>query len=151
MIQTDGVFHNFCFLLGSYKNNLVISLLLIDILGSHVSVESRSPKATSCHLLSTWEVRYPVKSESNLENMSKKRYLFPIPLVTFDQTPHCWLDRIMFFPIKDSVKSGVFYRYLLLTLSVDFWEKQSALLGGMVPAMHSFTVFSNVACQKWLG
>lgn len=150
MIQTDGVFHNFCFLLGSYKIIFVISLLLIDILGSHVSVISRSPKTTSCHLLSTWEVRYPMKCESNLENMSKKRYLFLIPLVTFDQTPHCWLDR-MFFAIKDSVKSGVFYRYLSFTLSVDYWEKQSALLGGMVPAMHSFTVFRNVACQKWLG
>jgi len=49
-----------------------------------------------------------------------------------------------FYLVKDSVKSGVFYRYLFFTLSADIWKKKFALLGAMVVAVHSFISFSDV-------
>lgn len=60
-----------------------------------------------------------MNSGANMENVSKKTHLFLIPLVTWHQTFHCWWITTYFYLAKGSVKSALFHRNGLFTLSVE--------------------------------
>ncbi|KAK4826407.1 hypothetical protein QYF61_008694 [Mycteria americana] len=121
----------------SYKIHSVISLLLIDILGSHVSVESRSPIATSCQLLSTWEVRYPIKSETNLEKLSVLSMTAYVILPGYSSAKGClalcWVHMKALSSPKDHKRNSFIdiLRAILLSLEVLI-EDQELQINGFI-------------------